>query len=193
MKNEKKRGNTIALVFALVAIISATLGACTTNDSSEDSQVTSNTPVVEDVTEPVEEVKQPEADVEIEPTEEVEPSEEVTPEELKVEMVDFETWAKQEGNDEVCLVVWNEERGVQEIMLTFQETEEIYQVQEGDRFAIPYRECIIYVEHKDESLIAPNTEYLEISLEKGEVSQVIIIYENENGENDSKAYFLQFQ
>ncbi len=25
-----------------------------------------------------------------------------------IEMVDWETWAKQEGNDSVCLVVWND-------------------------------------------------------------------------------------
>ena len=36
--------------------------------------------------------------------------------ESEVEMVDFETWAKQEGNEEVCLVIWNEELGVQEIV-----------------------------------------------------------------------------
>lgn len=195
VRNQKKNKSSIALVLVLVAIMAATLGACSKNDSSKDSQITSNTPVVEEEsTEISEEVQQPEAEALVEPIEDVvEPTEETTPEEPKVEMVDFETWAKQEGNDEVCLVVWNEELGVQEIMPTFQETEEIYQVQEGDRFAIPYRESIFYVEHKDESLIAPNTEYLEISLEKGEVSQVIIIFKNENGEDENKNYFLQFQ
>lgn len=58
--------------------------------------------------------------------------------EPEVEMVDFETWAKQEGNDEVCLVVWNEATKTQRIIKPMEE----YVVQEGDRFAVPYKENV---------------------------------------------------
>lgn len=114
----------------------------------------------------------------------------VPTEETQVEMVDFETWAKQEDHDEVCLVVWNEVLGVQEIMPTYQETEEVYVVQAGDKFAVPYRENIIYIESGDESLMWSGYEYMEISVPEGEVDQVIIIFDTEEGESENKNYFL---
>jgi len=58
------------------------------------------------------------------------------PEEPEVEMVDFDTWAKQEGNEEPCLVVWNETTKTQRIIQPMEE----YVIQEGDRFAVPYME-----------------------------------------------------
>lgn len=196
-RNRKKDKSLIALALVLVAIMAVTLCACSKNGSSKDNQVTSSTPVVEDSTESTEEVKQSEETIVestedvVEPTEVVESTEETTPDESKVEMVDFETWAKQEDNDEVCLVVWNEELGVQEIMPTFQETEEIYQVQEGDRFAIPYRESIIYIGINDDSQMWDNTEYFELSFEGEKATQITIIFENKNGEDENKNYFFK--
>lgn len=191
VRNQKKNKCLIALVLVFVAIIAAMLGACSKNDSGKDSQVASNTPVVEESAEISEEVQQPEAEASEEPTEEVqaEPTE-TTPEELKVEMVDFETWAKQEGNDEVCLVVWNEELGVQEIVPPVSVSRAAYEIQEGDRFAIPYRENIESVGMRDQPvwIFDANLGYFEMTISKGEVSIVDIIYTDEAGKRISLSY-----
>ena len=180
------------LALVLCATMTLSLTGCG-EKATEDVAVTTTTeePTAEEST--VEETaEQPEEETEEEPTDEVEkPVEETTTEEPKVEMVDFETWAKQEGNDEVCLVVWNEELGVQEIMPTLQETEERYQIQDGDRFAIPYNEKIDNVRINKETVSFTNFEYLEVSLSKGERIQIVIIFENEEGELENLNYAFQ--
>ncbi len=114
--------------------------------------------------------------------------EESTTEEPKVEMVDFETWAKQEGNDEVCIVVWNEELGIQEIVPTVEESRKTYEIQEGDRFAIPYRKAIADVRINEEVGKFQNLEYLELSLEKGKLTKICITITNEEGEYEFLNY-----
>lgn len=116
--------------------------------------------------------------------------EEPVPEEPKTEMVDFETWAKQEGNDEVCLVVWNEELGIQEILQSYQECEAFYIIQAGDRFAIPYNESITVIRINGEDDSFYNDKYLEVSLIKGEVNQVTILFDNVNGESQNINYLF---
>ena len=171
------------LALVLCATMTLSLTGCG-EKATEDVAVTTTTeePTVEEST--VEETaEQPEEETEEEPTDEVEePVEETTTEEPKVEMVDFETWAKQEGNDEVCLVVWNEELGIQEIMPTVFESKKAYEIQDGDRFAVPYRSNISYVDIGSESCTWENFEYLELSLPKGEIFDVYIGYENKDGE-----------
>lgn len=175
--------------YVLTGIISAclmaALTACSSKADNKKEQVIDNTPTVEETVEPTEEVQQPDAEVEIEPTKEVveEPVEETTLEEPQNEMVDFETWAKQEGNDEVCLVVWNEELGIQEILPTYFESKEIYEIQEGDRFAVPYRSNIAYVSvNGDSDYKFDGSNYLELLLERDQTIQLNLGYDDENGE-----------
>lgn len=58
------------------------------------------------------------------------------PAEADMEMMDFETFAAQEGAESINLVVWNEMTGVQEVIPSFTESNEIYEMQPGDRLAI---------------------------------------------------------
>lgn len=110
------------------------------------------------------------------------------PEVPEAEMVDFETWAKQEGNDEVCLVVWNEELGIQEVIPPFQEKQEIRGINEGDKFAIPYNEKIRAVMVNDEDVTPPLIDYREVSVMTG--GQIVIIFENEQGELQTINYLF---
>ena len=99
-------------------------------------------------------------------------------EEPVVEMVDWETWATQADNDEVCLVVWNETTGTQEILKPMSENASIYIVQEGDRFAVPRRDNVSYVGIGFETDIywqSENQKYIEFELPVGEMKQVYII------------------
>ncbi len=114
--------------------------------------------------------------------------EESTTEKPKVEMVDFDTWAKQEGNDEVCLVVWNEELGIQEVITSLSQSDEVYKIHEGDRFAIPYRKNIDTVIINEETGKFQNDEYLEIELAKETDTVVYIIYKDEKGTEVSLPY-----
>lgn len=53
-----------------------------------------------------------------------------------VEIQDFETFAAQEGSEEINLVVWNESTGMQKIIEPDKESSERYIMQDGDRFAV---------------------------------------------------------
>lgn len=99
-------------------------------------------------------------------------------EELVVDMVDFETWATQADNDEVCMVVWNETTGTQEILKPMTENTSIYTVQEGDRFAVPRRDNVSYVKIGFETRIYWESEtqkYIEFEVPVGEMKQVYIV------------------
>lgn len=118
--------NTL-ITLALTALTLSFAGCGNQTDTSADI----TTKIEKSVTESTENVPESEANVNPEAitaetemeTTETESTEEMITEtiaaESQVEMVDFETWAKQEGNEEVCLVVWNEELGVQEIVPTW--------------------------------------------------------------------------
>jgi len=193
------------LIALTLTVISMSLSACGNETvPSANNQVTNNTPKVEETVEveSTEEVQVPEVEVETKPSEdtkepevEVESTEEVVeetiPEEPQVEMVDFETWAKQEGNDEICLVVWNEELGIQEIVPTLQETEKMYEFNEGDKFAIPYNKSIRAVSVNKEDIAPPVVDYREVSVKKGEVNNIFIIFENQQGEYETINYVLK--
>ena len=155
--------------------VTTTTGESTAEESTVEE--TTEQPEEEVEEEPTEEVQQPEAETEVE----VEATEEVV-EESKVEMVDFETWAKQEGNDEVCLVHWNEELGIQEIMPPFFESKVTYEIQDGDKFAVPYRSNIAYININGDSNYEFDGKYLELPLEKNQMIDLNLAYKDENGE-----------
>lgn len=103
------------------------------------------------------------------------------------EMVDFDTWATQEGNNEVCLVVWNEKTGTQKVLTPIPEgdgqttvqlsEEHIYTVQEGDRFAVPRRSNIEDVTIGFNTLLqweSDEQKYIEFELPIGEITHVFI-------------------
>lgn len=170
----------------------ATLSACSASEQANEQEQLTNTQKTEEsqeVKEPmVENTESEDKPIEESSGETTEKVEENTSEATPVEMVDFETWAKQEGNDEICLVVWNEELGVQEIMPTIEETKKTYQIQDGDKFAIPFREAIIDIKINGETGIFPDTEYLELLLPQGELTKVCITYRNEEGEYEFLNY-----
>lgn len=198
----KSRGHRV-LVLAFATIMMSTFVACSSENGSTEGQITNTTSMTEESLASAEEMQQleteAEAEVEAEPADKVvdgtaeEVVEETTPEKPQVEMVDFETWAKQEEHDEVCLVVWNEELGVQEMIPTVTVSEKIYEIQEGDRLAIPYRESITFLGiRKQSTWIWPADKgYYELSLPKGEISIVDIAYHNEAGETIVLSYSLK--
>lgn len=49
---------------------------------------------------------------------------------------DFDTFAAQEGSEEINLVVWNESAGTQEILEPYNSGDEVYKMQDGDRLAV---------------------------------------------------------
>lgn len=121
------------------------------------------------------------------------------------EKADFETWAKLKDNDEVCMVRWNTVEEKPEI-LTDRMAKDLgmpaYEIQEGDRYAIPYRENITEITYFDYSLTQgdpyiyngkeiyfENTDYLELSLKKtGYNHSVLICFIDETGEVNYVTY-----
>ncbi len=187
---KRKEGKLKKLV-VILGIVSLMIGLTACAKDAQSSNDTVDKIAIEETTQSTDSTEQqPETEVVEDTTEEV-VEEETIPEEPEVEMVDFETWAKQEGNDEVCLVVWNEELGIQKILPTYQESKETYTIQEGDRFAIPYNELIASIDINEESKSFYGYEYLEISLIKGEVNQVTVIFYNQDGEFQNINYLFE--
>lgn len=185
------------LIMLALTVLTLSIVGC---GNQADTSAESTTKIEESVAASTENVPESDADVSTEviiaevetETTEKESTEEMVTEtiaaEPEVEMVDFETWAKQEGNEEVCLVVWNEELGVQEILPPFQEKEEIYIIHDGDRFAIPYNKNIRAVRVDKEEVTPPLVDYREISVSTG--GQVVIIFENQAGELETINYLF---
>jgi len=188
------------LIMMALTVITLSLSGCGSQEEAsadeapsltEDNQVTANATSGEQAEEAEtnDDVQDSEAKAETNTTEDAEELEvEVIPDEPEVEMVDFETWAKQEGNDEPCLVVWNEELGIQEVIPPFQEKQEIRGINEGDKFAIPYNEKIRAVMVNDEDVTPPLVDYREVSVMTG--GQIVIIFENEQGELQTINYLF---
>jgi len=160
------------LIMLALSVITLSLSGCGSQEEAsadgaasltKDNQVTETATSGEQAeeTKTNDDVQDSEAKVETNTTEDTkEPEVEVIPDEPEVEMVDFETWAKQEGNEEVCLVVWNETTGKQEII----QPKKKYIIEEGDRFAIPYRDVIVAVNVEKEMVEWKNLNYLELDL-----------------------------
>ena len=181
MKEERfcksKISKWIAIILALAGIISIIVGIVTS--AKKEVHIT-DTSVAETIEEDqlaeeataVEIVKEQEAT-----TESVE---EVTSE--VEEIVDWETWATQSENDDICMVVWNEKNGTQKILRATPKgcknlQEYSYTVEEGDRFAVPKRDNIKYVvlNLKSYEYFTEEQNYMELELEPGEKVQINII------------------
>lgn len=144
-KNEEKENSSTRkiLIFSIVGVIAIALVIVLcivfANSARKDKQeeVTNQQTAIEEEAE-----EQPttieEVVVEVEGESTPEPTEEPTPEPTPeptaepVEMVSWEEWASQPGEEEPHLVVWNEEEGKQLII----EPDSTYTMEEGDRLAV---------------------------------------------------------
>ena len=110
-----------------------------------------------------------------------------------IEMVDWETWARQADHNDACLVVWNENTGTQKILSAIPDSDDgvlhnselyIYTVQEGDRFAVPRRANVSYVHISNHNIDtelywqSEDQAYMELTLPVGEYVSVHIILLN---------------
>ena len=194
--NSKKRKKLIFLFLAIAAI--AMMTGCGTDKDNE--QLTNNQTVEQEVVEPSSEETVETDSVEQEDDQQIsaETAETVNSEELTeteeetVEMVDWETWAAQEDSDseDICMVVWNEELGKQEIIQPVDITLKTYITEEGDRFAIPYRENIDRAFLEDEEIVLwpDGKRYTEVKIEVGTIRRVDILIK---GETKAISFFFK--
>lgn len=138
MKKDYKTKKTTRLLI-LLTIMSLMLFGCGSTQA-------------ESTTEP--EKQEPEVVEEVETTEEtptVQEESETTEETTEVEkqyeapvssMIDWETFAAQEDNDDICLAISNETKGTQTVLYGIKNDTTIYPYVKGDMIAIPIREDI---------------------------------------------------
>ena len=116
-------------IFLILIITCCILTACNSNSTvNQQNNIEAETEeqttiITEEVTEVTEESTP-------EPTEEPTPEPTAEP----VEMVSWEEWASQPGEEEPHLVVWNEEKGKQLII----EPRTKYTIEEGDKLAVSF-------------------------------------------------------
>lgn len=120
-KQQFKRKRTIVLLMVMAMNMVFIFTACSSG-KAEMSVSETDTTKEETVKKEVEEASTPE------PTEEPTPEPTTEP----VEMVSWEEWASQPGEEEPHLVVWNEEKGTQLIV----EPDSMYSMEEGDKLAV---------------------------------------------------------
>ena len=120
-KQQFKRKRTIVLLMVMAMNMVFIFTACSSG-KAEMSVSETDTTKEETVKKEVEEASTPE------------PIEEPTPEPTTepVEMVSWEEWASQPGEEEPHLVVWNEEKGTQLII----EPGSTYNMENGDKLAV---------------------------------------------------------
>lgn len=119
------------------------------------------------------------------------------------EMIDWETFAAQEDNEDICVVVSNEIRGHQELIMPADKGEAAYyEPCEGDRFAVPIKENILWISLvtinnleiinnerlflKDQ--LGQDLTYIEISFPKGNNYNLFIQKEEDK---DAMQFFIQ--
>lgn len=119
------------------------------------------------------------------------------------EMIDWETFAAQEDNEEICVVVSNEISGHQELIMPADKGEAAYyEPCEGDRFAVPIKENILWISlvtinnleiinnerlfFKDQ--LGQELTYIEISFPKGNNYNLLIQKEEDK---DAMQFFIQ--
>ena len=143
-ENEEKENSSTRkiLIFSIVGVVAAALiitlcivfASSTRKDKQEEiaNQQTNIKEETEEQTTTIEEVAEVEAESTPEPT--AEPTPEPTPEPTAepVEMVSWEEWASQPGEEEPHFVVWNEEKGKQLII----EPGSTYNMEDGDKLAV---------------------------------------------------------
>jgi hypothetical protein len=139
----KRKGLKTILCVAVMAVLMC--GCGNTGEETESTAETTET-VVEETDAGEEETEEPTTAQEPE-TEEVQEEPEVTEETTDTEgqqetpataMIDWETFAAQEDNDEICLAISNETLGIQTVLFEGG----FYAYKEGDRIAIPIRDNI---------------------------------------------------
>lgn len=164
------------LIALLLLTMFMTLVACGSDNATSDTDVKdpatdqTGVEVSDDSDEP--EVPVDDKDSEVDTEEPVEPDEPV------VEMVDWETWATQADHNEVCMVVWNETTGTQEILKPMTENSSIYTLEEGDRFSVPRRDNVEYIYKNSKTKIyweSDEQQYMELEILPGEKTQISII------------------
>ena len=119
MKHISKHVLMIISYIMLIAVLFTACGSEQKSTSPEQEEVTNQqTDIEEEAEQPttIEEATEVEEESTPEPT--AEPTTEPTPEPTaeSVEMVSWEEWASQPGEEEPHLVVWNEEKGKQLII-----------------------------------------------------------------------------
>ena len=163
------------LTLALLLAMMISFGACGSKDASTDTDT--ENPVKNQM-----EVEVPEDSNDTnEPDNTEEPVKPNATEEPDVEMVDWETWATQADNDEVCMVVWNETTGTQKILKPMTENSSIYTVEEGDRFSVPRRNNVEYIYRNSKTKIyweSDEQQYMELEILPGEKTQISIVSNN---------------
>lgn len=139
-KNEEGENSSTRkiLIFSIVGVVATALiitlcivfASSTRKDKQEEiaNQQTNIKEETEEQTTTIEEVAEVEAKSTPEPT--AEPTPEPTAE--PVEMVSWEEWASQPGEEEPHFVVWNEEKGKQLII----EPGSTYNMEDGDKLAV---------------------------------------------------------
>lgn len=137
-ENEEKENSSTRkiLIFSIVGVVAVALVIVlcivSANSARKDKQEEVQQTDIEEEAEQPTTIKEEVADVEEEST--PKPTEEPTPEPTAepVEMVSWEEWASQPGEEEPHLVVWNEEKGKQLII----EPDSTYTMEEGDKLAV---------------------------------------------------------
>ena len=174
----KKRKYILKCIVSVIMI-----GMLVCGCGKEEATVTeeSNTEMIE---EPVSEtsVEEEEAIPEEQVADDAETQESVE----STEMVDWETFAAQEGNEENCVVVSNESLGYQDVLLIDEgQDHREYTVQEGDKFAIPLNDNIFRITYwtatsdviemynNTDSAVA-TSKFIEFHVNEGEIYQINI-------------------
>lgn len=143
-ENEEKENSSTRkiLIFSIVGVVAVALVivlcivfANSARKEKQEEVINQQTAIEEEAEEQtttIEEVAEVEAESTPEPT--AEPKTEPTPEPTSepVEMVSWEEWASQPGEEEPHLVVWNEEEGKQLII----EPDSTYTMEDGDKLAV---------------------------------------------------------
>lgn len=199
MKKNYKTKKTKRLLI-LLTIMSLMLFGCGSTQAESTTEPEKQEPeVVEEVETTVEETPtvQEKPEITEETTEAEDQSKETT------QMVDWETFATQADSDDICLTVSNEDMGYQQlIMIPDGENNAFYEPKEGDRFAVPVRNNINWINVvtiknleivnnerlylKDDSNKSP--EFIELSFEKGNNYNVVIEVEESQ---EALQFFIQ--
>lgn len=140
-ENEKEENSSTRkiLIFSIVGVVVVALVivlcivfANSARKNKQEEVTNQQTAIEEEAEEQPTTIKEEVADVEEEST--PKPTEEPTPEPTAepVEMVSWEEWASQPGEEEPHLVVWNEEEGKQLII----EPDSTYTMEDGDKLAV---------------------------------------------------------
>lgn len=168
---KRNRRHAVILTTILALLLLAGCSSAKTEDVKEESATTAQV-----------EVNEVEQEAEVETVAE-EMEESAVAETQKVEMVDWETWAAQADNEDVCVVVWNEKTGTQKILEAMPDGEldvkkYSYTVEEGDRFAVPRRDNIVYISINLETDLewdSGEQKYMELEVKPGEITQINIM------------------